>query len=228
MVMAARKLVAFALLAALIPLGSVAPAGAACGRAPSLEEAVASAPIVFVGTVRSATSGRTVATVDVASVWKGEDLPEQLEVRGGFEDDPDPATFNVGGTYIFFPVNRRPPFVADACSGTRLYSGAPLVIPPYLADEAGTTTARLPLSAEDEPSPESTVFGPVIGAIVGLLVMFGLAAVYFGALRRPANGARASAGNSAVSRRRARAEMLAKKQVRGASRVVKPPRRTRR
>ncbi len=118
--------------------------------------------------------------------------------------------------------------MADGCSGTRLYSGPPLVVPSYLADEAGTTTGRPPLVAADESSPESIVLGPVIAAIAGLLVMFGLAAVYFGALRRPSRRARAATGNGAMSRRRARAELRGQKQIRGASRVVKRRRRARR
>ncbi len=226
--MAGRRLVAFALVAAVGVVGHAPAAGAECERAPALEEAVGEASIVFIGTVASVSAGRTVATVAVAAVWKGDDLPGELEVRGGYEGDPDPATFNVGGTYIFFPDNRRPPFVSDACSGTRLYSGPPLVVPPYLADEAGTATGRAPLPDAVESSPESTVLEPVIAAIGGLLIMFGLAAAYFGALRRPSSRVRAAANNGGMSRQRARAELRGRKQIRGASRVVKRRRRARR
>lgn len=184
--MAILRLLFLLVLTSTFPVVGASVAHAACSTTLSLEEAVAAAPIVFVGRVATLESGRTVAGVRVVSVWKGPDLPERIEVLGGFEGDADARKFSIGGTYIFFPTNRRPPFIADGCTATRLFSGQPLVIPLYLADGAGTSTARQPIveAGDEEAEAEAAVFGPVIVLFAILLGLAGLSAAFGSLMRR--------------------------------------------
>lgn len=101
-------------------------AHASCAVQLPLSESLAASSVVFTGTVVSVAGGDRIATVLVDEVWKGGDLPEQVEVRGG-PGDPQSITsvdrsFMKGDKYLFVPINEAPPFEDNACTATQEYS----------------------------------------------------------------------------------------------------------
>jgi len=105
-----RPLTAGVVIAAalLLPGLTLADTGVAfdCAASPPLEKVVASADLVFIGTVTETSGDRRSATVTVTEVWRG-DVPSPVTVNGGL----DPATtteddriFDVGVRYLFVPV----------------------------------------------------------------------------------------------------------------------------
>jgi hypothetical protein len=101
-------------------------AHASCAVQLPLSESLAASSVVFTGTVVSVAGGDRIATVLVDVVWKGGDLPEQVEVRGG-PGDPQSITsvdrsFVKGDKYLFVPINEAPPFEDNACTATQEYS----------------------------------------------------------------------------------------------------------
>jgi hypothetical protein len=110
-----------------------------------LEETIKDAELAFVGTVASVANSDRWATVAVAEVWIGPDLPPVVEVRGG----PGPGTassvdrmFRAGVTYLFVPRLSEGVLSDNSCSMTtewnadvarlRPASARPPVSPPGL------------------------------------------------------------------------------------------------
>ena len=110
---------------ALIAIPSV-PAAASCGTVPPVRKALSSSTVVFVGTVVSLENLDRWATVQVDEVWKGEDVPEEVEVRAGPKGERTMTTVDrsyvLGRQYLFFlfsPYRDPPDFYRDtACSAT--------------------------------------------------------------------------------------------------------------
>jgi hypothetical protein len=119
-----------AMLLALVAFGVIGTAGAqaSCVRIPSLQEQVATAPLVFVGTVVSTSDGDRVARVRVESIWKGPNLPAYVDIRGAYETGPfAPYTsvdrrFRAGERDVFVLFNDRPPYRDNSCSATQPYT----------------------------------------------------------------------------------------------------------
>ena len=176
--MKVRKVLALVLLAVLVPFADAPAAHAACSPSRSLEENIMSAPIVFVGKIAVTSDDHTEAVVNVKSIWKGPDLPQLVDVRGGFEGDRDVRTFNNGAVYLFFRSNRSEPFIDSACSATQLYSGPELVVPAYLTDAVGAETARLPIGLDGPGLPATSALTPMAIGILILVVVVGLFALY--------------------------------------------------
>lgn len=121
-------------LAALLALGAfgvigTAGAQASCARltSPSLQEHVAAAPLVFVGTVVSTSDGDRVARVRVESIWKGPDLPAYVDVHGSPASGWGAATsvdrrFRAGERDLFVLFSDRPPYQDNNCSATQPYT----------------------------------------------------------------------------------------------------------
>lgn len=132
---------------------SCAMAPPAPGDAVAMQRLIASAPVVFVGTVLSASQAGRLAEVHVEQVWNGPDLPQTVEARGGpGASMPNGGssidrTYEAGRRYLFFPTNGSPPFDDNQCSATMLYT-------PDLARYAPTTARPTNL-----PAP-STSQGP--------------------------------------------------------------------
>jgi hypothetical protein len=114
------------LLLALI-VASVVPspaARAACASPPSVDEAVASNEVVFVGTVVDL-SIEGIATVAVESVWKGPRLAVEVQVQTGTAAGIpvlEQRGLDEGVRYLFFPKNASPPFVDDRCTSTQVFT----------------------------------------------------------------------------------------------------------
>lgn len=117
---AVDRVTANAWVAGLLALGAfgvigTAGAQASCAQMPSLQEAVATAPLVFVGTVVSTSDGDRVARVSVESIWKGPDLPAYVDVHGSPSSGSGTATsvdrrFRAGERDLFVLFSDRPPY----------------------------------------------------------------------------------------------------------------------
>jgi hypothetical protein len=108
------------ILAALSPIGLVGPAAASCAPTPPLELALPTAQVAFVGTVTSTTNANRWVTVRVEERWRGPELPETVEVRGGAE--PGTATsvdrsYSLG-RYLFVVRSGAGYLVDDLCTPT--------------------------------------------------------------------------------------------------------------
>ena len=119
-------------VAALLAIGAFGVMGtggaqASCAQMPSLQDAVATAPLVFVGTVVSTSDGDRVARVSVESIWKGPDLPAYVDVHGSPAAGGGTATsvdrrFRVGERDLFVLFSDRPPYQDNSCSATQPYT----------------------------------------------------------------------------------------------------------
>lgn len=103
-------------------------ADASCAGPVSVQDAIRSAPTVFVGTVMDLSSGGRVATVRVDDVWRGTAIPSSVDVVGS----PDlnaaatsvDRTYTNGSQYLFVPDGGGPEhFTDNNCTATQLYSG---------------------------------------------------------------------------------------------------------
>lgn len=92
-----------------------------------LEERIADAPVVFVGTATEVTNRDRTATFDVHEIWKRPgDVPEiggEVVVHGG-PDEADAGTsvdrsWQPGQRYLVFPRFEDGRFVDDICTSTR-------------------------------------------------------------------------------------------------------------
>jgi hypothetical protein len=164
---------AAALVASLL-LGSAAPAVASCIMPPPIEDAIRDADVAFVGTVTNVANDGRWATVAVAEVWAGPDLPSIVQVRGG----PDPGTFSsvdraftARTTYLFLPGISEGAIHDSACSSTMEWTDDLARLRP--------ATARLPVGAEPESGAGSS-FDPGALLLPAALIL-GAGIVVFGA-----------------------------------------------
>jgi hypothetical protein len=114
---------------ALVALGILASgrppsAVASCAGLQPLPRVLATAPVVFVGTVVSTRDRSSVAIVRVDEVWRGTHVPKVAVVAN--DSTEDSRSFRVGVTYLFVPVGRPrvSPYEDNACSATRRYTRA--------------------------------------------------------------------------------------------------------
>lgn len=118
-----------ATLLALAAFGLIGTAGAraSCAGPPSVQEQIASARLVFVGTVAFTSDNDRVARVKVESIWKGPHLPAYVYVHGSSASGPFTAT-SVDRTYrpgerdLFVLFSDREPFQDNNCSATQPYT----------------------------------------------------------------------------------------------------------
>jgi hypothetical protein len=118
-----RLVLAFASALLLASGGLLAPGRVAadCQPVGSLAEALAGAPVAFVGTVVAADPSGPRAIFQVEEVWAG-DLPATVEVRGisdGAGLGEDDRTWQVGSRYLVIPYLADGGVLRDSiCSGT--------------------------------------------------------------------------------------------------------------
>jgi hypothetical protein len=138
-------------IAALLALGAfgvfgTAGAQASCAQMPSLQEAVTTAPLVFVGTIVSTSDGDRVARVSVESIWKGPDLPAFVDVHGSPASGFGAVTsvdrrFRAGERDLFVLFSDRAPYQDNSCSATQPYTQALSALTPDDARPAAPPTA---------------------------------------------------------------------------------------
>jgi hypothetical protein len=168
-------------LAAAALAAAPRPVAASCMMPPPLEQAIQEGESVFVGTVIGLRQDGRWATVQVQEIWRGPDLPETVEVRGGPEAGMATSIDRhyAGGSRYLFVVS----VVADA--GGR-----------YLSDNSCTSTSEwrdamaplrpvavrqpLPAGPGDGDAGAADLAPLVLGAMLALVVgvtLFGAAAV---------------------------------------------------
>lgn len=164
---------------ALITLGALvvgsAGAQASCVVPPPIQEQVASAGLVFVGTVMSTSDRDRVARVRVESIWRGPDVPTYVEVHGspvtGTGASSIDRTYSAGTRYLFVLYSPAPPLQDNNCSGTRVYSNEVAALAP-----AGARSP-VPATARDEVQNSAVLYWlPALGflALVAAAAAIGL------------------------------------------------------
>ena len=139
-------------LPALLAVGAIyvigtAGAAASCVMPRPLPESVATAPLVFVGTVVSTSDGDRVAHVKVESIWKGPNLPAYVDVHGspvsgfGTASSVD-RRYRAGERDLFVLFSDQPPYQDNSCSATQPYTAALAALAPSDARPPAPPTAR--------------------------------------------------------------------------------------
>jgi hypothetical protein len=168
------RIAAAVAIVASVLVGSAGPAVASCVWLGPLEETIKDAELAFVGTVASVANSDRWATVAVAEVWIGPDLPPVVEVRGG----PGPGTassvdrmFRAGVTYLFVPRLSEGVLSDNSCSLTTEWNADLSTLRP--------ATARVPIGAEPDPGT-SVPFDPA-AFLLPVALIVGAGVVVFGA-----------------------------------------------
>lgn len=119
------------------------PVMASCAMPPPLEEHLALADGVFVGTVHEVSNEGRTATVEVHEIWAGRDLPATVTVHGGQEQMTTSVDrlFEAGIRYLF----------AVSANDGRLEDNACTATMPWTDDleELRPTAPRLPMTSGD-------------------------------------------------------------------------------
>lgn len=156
------------------------PAKASCAEMPPLPRAVAEAEILFVGTVTETTNRARWAVVSVEEVWKGENIPDVVQIRAGPADPAGPMmsassvdrSFKDGRRYLFFPYGRKDAVLQDnICTSTRVFTERLTRFRPEAA------AAPEPGDVGPDDFDSGTIPSDGVVAIVGALIA-GLAAAF--------------------------------------------------
>lgn len=166
----AASVLAPSLLAGALLLAAPSSTFASCALPPPIDNPVATADIVFVGTVSATSNGNRWATVAVQEVWRGPDMPATVVIQGGPAGNAATSvdrSFQVGTTYLFFPnVDSGTGALTDnSCSSTTEFTEDMAKLRP--------ATVRQPLGSEP------TAGG---GFDIESLLPVGVAVLVFGAL----------------------------------------------
>jgi hypothetical protein len=161
-----------ATLIALATFGLIGTAGAraSCAGPPSVQEQIASARLVFVGTVAFTSDNDRVARVKVESIWKGPNLPAYVYVHGStvsgaFTATSVDRTYRQGERDLFVLFSDRQPFQDNSCSATQPYTAELSSLAP--ADARPPT----PLTAGDQISNLVGQYWLPIGVAVLIIVV---------------------------------------------------------
>lgn len=135
----------------LVLLGAALPAAASCvADERTVDQQIADADIVFVGTVIEVTNKNRTAIFRVEEVWKGPSLPERVKVAGGPETSNAVTSvdryFDQGVRYLVFPLGDPSEFTDNSCSPTRKW--------------ADDLAAHRPLGTAASPGPEPSTESP--------------------------------------------------------------------
>jgi len=171
-------------VAALLALGAfyvigTAGAAASCVMPRPLPESVATAPLVFVGTVVSTSDGDRVAHVKIESIWKGPHLPTYIDVHGspvsgfGTASSVD-RRYRAGERDLFVLFSDRPPYQDNSCSATQPYTAQVAALAP-----ADARPPAPPTASEQIQSLVSQFWLPVGIAVLAVAVV-----VFIGLRRR--------------------------------------------
>ncbi len=149
-----------ALALALLP----GTAAASCMEFPPLEEHLAQAQVVLVGTVQAVTNEDRTARVEVHEIWRGDDVPALVTVHGG----PDDLEMTTSGDRYYRPGVRYL-FAVQALDG-RLEDNACTATQEWTDDLAALRPA-------DATSPPATTADERGGTIPATAIVIGLAAL---------------------------------------------------
>jgi hypothetical protein len=153
-------------------------ANASCAAPGSLRDSLASAPLVFVGTIDTTSDNDRVAHVRVESIWKGLDLPAYVDVHGSLVSGQFAASsidrhFRAGERDLFVLYSASAPLQDNSCSATQVYTAEIAAMAP-----AGARSPA-PMTAGDQVQGFITLHW-----VPFVLVFIALAAAAFIGLRR--------------------------------------------
>jgi len=156
-------------------------ARASCAVLPSLPTAIGQASEVFVGTVLELENRGRWATVKVEKVWKGEDIPAEVEVRAGPKDPPGDlftATsvdreFELSKRYLFVPFERSGSIFRDnACTRTSIFQPRfERFAPASVESPQPTPTDGEIIGAPVEREPTSSEPSLLVPVVAGVLII---------------------------------------------------------
>ena len=175
-----------AILIALAAFGLIgsSEARASCAVPPSVQEQIASAQLVFVGTIAFTSDNDRVARVKVESIWKGPNLPAYVYVHGSSVSGAFTATsvdrmYRQGERDLFVLFSDRQPFQDNSCSATQPYTAELSALAP--AD------ARLPAAPTAGDQAANLVGQYWLPIAIAVLVVIG---AFIGLRRRARSGTR--------------------------------------
>jgi len=148
-----------------------------CDASPPIEQRVADAPIVFVGTITTVADDGRLATVDVIRIWRGGPLPRQVEVRGTVATQSKVHTaldriYAKGATYLFVPTaGATPRFIENQCSSTTPLTRELSALAPPGGGVAPTGEAELTTQGRDLSKVLPLAIGGVAFAVLGSLLL---------------------------------------------------------
>lgn len=148
--------------AALVILAGIEPASASCAMPPPLDEAVAAAPIAFVGTATDVRDG-TIAHFAVEEIWAGPDLVE-VTVHGGEGGGAVTSvdrSFLRGERYLVLPYTDGAELRDNSCTSTQVWTEELARLRPADARTVDATTV------EGEPAGSDGSSLPWILAAIG-------------------------------------------------------------
>jgi hypothetical protein len=153
-----------------------AGAQASCAAPPSLRDQVASAPVVFVGTVLFTSDNDRVARVKVESIWRGPEMPAYVDVHGSPVSGLSTASsvdrkYSAGTTYLFVLFSADRPLQDNSCSATQVYTSELAAFAPADARSPAPATALDPVQ-----NAIGQYWLPALGflALVAVAVFIGL------------------------------------------------------
>jgi len=175
--MRTRNLLALPAAVVAVLATVVAPGGtsASCAMPPGLEEQVSEAEIVFVGTVAAVRNMGRTASFSVEEIWQGPDLPEQVTVLGGPEDEmmatSADRSFTVGIRYLVAAYLDGGTIHDNSCSATHEWHA--------LLEELRPADARSPTVTVDSEAESDSSVVPMLLVAAGLAAVATLSVVAF-------------------------------------------------
>ena len=174
-----------ALILSLVALAIPAPVAADCEPASSVEEALASTQVAFVGTVVFKPQGPG-AGLEVDEVWVGE-VGATVEIHGlGFNAEgqlgEDDRNWQLGARYLVIPYVGDGGLLRDhICTATTKWRAALADLRP--ADAHAPEPVPTPVPAEVVPpltsAPLTFPLVPLVAAAIALLIVIGVAVLAF-------------------------------------------------
>jgi hypothetical protein len=164
------------LLAAAALLAGAAGVQASCVVPPPLREQVASAGLVFVGTVIFTSDNDRVARVRVESIWRGPELPTYVDVHGSPVLGPGAASsidrkYSAGTRYLFVLYGADQPLQDNSCSGTQVYTAELATLAP-----AGARSPAPPTAGDEIHNAVALYWQPALG-VLALMAAAGVIAL---------------------------------------------------
>lgn len=147
-------------LLSFLVMGATA-ASASCARQPTIEESLARAELVFVGTAVEVTNSSRWATFAVEDIWKGQVDGGRVEIRGGPREGVGTSTdreYLLDTRYLVFamPPPTEPPRLGLYGEGVRWTDNGCSLTQPYTSSlrDARPATARSVGAPPQAPSIE--------------------------------------------------------------------------
>ncbi len=158
------------------------PASASCAPPPPIEQGLADAGVVMVGTVMTVTNADRWADVRVEEIWKGRDLPAIVQVRGGVEPGTATSvdrTYEPGTRYLFVVRTDAGYLSDDSCTLTQPYGPQ---LERHRPDAPRTPVTSPTTTPDGEPTSAADAATTVSPGLVVLAVALGFALLLFTSL----------------------------------------------